>query len=222
MNDTPDPNWTPDPQLLEAYFDGELEGRDDVADLRAGLEAWLDEHPEAAGEWAKHQQVRKLWLDTTPLEPNAATWKQTLDQIDARRQQPMVAPTGTPRWWTASIVAASIALFFGLLFGALRSISPPNVKNDPVVRAPREKPNPDDMEVFPVTTAEEVVIHRVEGADTSLLVVGRLPVNGPLELAAPGEVRVVHVQPDARDQMMPTVLENGPRPPMIWAKLDTE
>jgi len=78
------------------------------------------------------------------------------------------------------------------------------------------------MDKFPVATAEEVVIRRVEGADTSLLVVGQLPVNGPLELAAPGEVHVFHVRPDRPDQMMPTVLEKGPSPPMIWAKLDTD
>ena len=40
-------DWTPDPQLLAAYFDGELEGRDDRADLRARVEAWLEQHPQA-------------------------------------------------------------------------------------------------------------------------------------------------------------------------------
>jgi hypothetical protein len=225
MKNAPAPDWKPDQQLLAAYFDGELEGRDDLADLRAWLEAWLQEHLEAAHDWASHQRLQKLWLDTTPAEPNAASWNQTLEQIAARRRKPIGVPGGQSAWLTASIVAASIALFFSLLFGALRFMWPTDVRNDPVAVALPENPNkadPQAMEVFPVATAEEVVIRRVEGADTSLLVVGQLPVNGPLELAAPGEVRVVHVRPDVRDQMMPTVLEKGPRPPMIWAKLNTD
>ena len=60
MNDAPKPNWTPDPQLLAAYFDGELEGRDDLADIRARIGVWLEEHPEAADQWTTHQNLQKL------------------------------------------------------------------------------------------------------------------------------------------------------------------
>jgi anti-sigma factor RsiW len=225
MKNAPDSDWKPDQQLLAAYFDGELEGRDDLADLRARLEAWLEEHPEAVHEWAIHQQLQKLWLDTTPAEPNAATWNRTLAQIEARRRKPVGVRRSKRPWLADSVVAASIALFFGLLFGASRFVLPTDVISDPFAVAPPEDPNKADpiaMEIFPVATAEEVVVRRVEGADTSLLVVGQLPVNGPLELAAPGEVRVVYVRPGVGDQMMPTVLEKGPHPPMIWAKLDTD
>ena len=72
MNNAPDPLWKPDPQLLAAFFDGELEGRDDLADLRARLESWLEAHPHTADDAATQQQLQKLWLDTTPAEPSAA------------------------------------------------------------------------------------------------------------------------------------------------------
>ena len=84
MNDSSNSPWTPDPQLLAAYFDGELEGRDDVADLRGKIEAWLETHPEANEEWRQQRALQKLWLDTTPAEPSAATWNQVLDQIDRK------------------------------------------------------------------------------------------------------------------------------------------
>jgi hypothetical protein len=77
-------------------------------------------------------------------------------------------------------------------------------------------------DVFPVATASEVTILRVEGSDTETLVVGTLPVHGPLELALPGEVSLTSVQPDAHDNMVPRVLLRGPSRPMIWARLDTE
>ena len=222
MKNAPDRDWQPDQQLLGAYFDGELEGRDDLADLCARLELWLDEHPEAAHEWVKHQQLRKLWIDTTPAEPRGDMWNETLERIDAQRKQPTEIPRAKYAWVPASLVAASIALVFGMAFGALRFLTQTSQSEEASAVPLKEKPiKPEaDTEVFPVATAEEVVIRRVEGADTSLLVVGRLPINGPLELAAPGEIRVVYVRPDASDQMMPTVHEHGPRPPMIWAKID--
>ena len=211
MNDSP--NWTPDPQLLAAYFDGELKCG---AELRARLEAWLEAHPYACEE---HHQLQKFWLDTTPAEPSAAAWNRTLDQIDARRQPPVVFPAKKGSWLTVGIMAGSIAICFGLLFGALRTLLPTNVKSDPLALA---VPTHNESEVFPVASAEEIVIFRIEGADTDMLVVGQLPVSGPLELAAPGEIHVFHARPAEGDQMVPTVRQSGPRPPMIWAKLDTE
>jgi anti-sigma factor RsiW len=214
MNNAPDSPWTPDPQLLAAFFDGELEGRGDLADLRARLEGWLEAHPQAADEGTKHQQLHKLWLETAPAEPSAATWTQTLDRIDAKRQQPITIPASKRPWLTVGIVAASIALFVGLLFGALRSMLPTAVKNDPLVVAPKVRPAA-EPEVFPVATADEVTIRLIEGADIGTLVVGELPVSGPLELAAPGEVFVFHAT--GAD-----VHQQGSRPPMIWARLETD
>ncbi len=218
-----DSSWKPDPQLLAAYFDGELEGRDDLADVRARIETWLETHPESADEWAQHRQLQKLWLDTTPAEPSAAAWDKTAKKIAVRRRQPIGSPQHP--WLAVGVTAASIALIFGLLFGILRYLQPTDAQNEPVVLAPREKPKLPlavEADVFPVATAAEVVVRRIEGADTSLLAVGRMPVEGMLELAAPGDVRVFMVRPAAQDRMMPNVRHDGPLRPMIWMPLETE
>ena len=120
---------------------------------------------------------------------------------------------------TVGVMAASIALFFGLSFAAMRTLLPTSFKSDPVALA---LPIHDEGEIFPVASADEIVIFRIEGADTDLLVVGQLPVSGPLELAAPGEIHVFHARPAEGDQMVPTMHQTGTRPPVIWAKLDTE
>ena len=219
MNDAPRSPWEPDPQLLAAYFDGELEGRHDLAEVRVRLEAWLDQHPQAADDTA---QLQKLWLDTTPAEPSAAAWNQTLEQIDAKRKQPIAIPPSQRPWLAVAIVAASSVVFVGLLFGAWRSMAPTGVKSDPLAVGPVEMPGKTEDDVWQVASADEVVILRIDGRDTKAVVVGVLPVPGMLEMAAPGEVRVFHARPDATDQMVPTVHQSGSRAPLIWAKLETD
>jgi hypothetical protein len=80
----------------------------------------------------------------------------------------------------------------------------------------------DDVEVFPVATADEIAILHVAGADTHTVIVGELPVLGPLELAGPGEVALTSVQPDVRDNMMPHIRMGGANRPMIWARVAEE
>ena len=224
MNDAPDPPWTPEPRLLAAYFDGELEGRDDAADLRARLEIWLETHPDAAEQWAKHHRLQMLWLDTTPAEPNTATWRRVLDQIAAKRHQPAaISMTRTP-WPTVGIMAASVLVVVGFSYGVWRSTFSAHGTNDAVTIAPLPHPDktlPNDIEVFQVATAGEVSILHIEGADTKMLVVGEMPVHGALELAAPGEVRITYVQPEPLDHIR-THVQEGPNRPMIWAKLEAE
>ena len=143
MNDNA---WKPDPELLAAYFDGELEGRDEVADLRARVEAWLEANPQAAEQWGEHQELKKLWQSTTPAEPSAAAWKQSLEGIDSQRRQP--SPARRRRFWLiASVVAASVLLFVGLLVGAFRSFGPPQ-ENKQLVQPPRHETPGDDLEIL--------------------------------------------------------------------------
>ena len=66
---------------------------------------------------ADHQNLRKLWLDTTPTEPSMATWNRVLEKIDEQRRRPV--PTSRRGWLTASLIAASVAVVFGTTFGAL-------------------------------------------------------------------------------------------------------
>jgi anti-sigma factor RsiW len=200
-------DWQPDPQLLAAYFDGELNGRADIADVRARIEAWLEAHPEAAEDLA---ELKKLLRDTAPAQPSEAAWQETRARIEAQR--PAAVPRSRRPWLAAAVVAASIVLFIGVLFGAWRSFQRPN---EALVKMPQPNmPDAEEFEVLTVASANEVTILRIEGADTEAVVVGLLPVNGELELAAPGEVCIsckcprVHVRQDAQNR------------PMVWARAD--
>jgi hypothetical protein len=210
MNAAPDPHWQPDPQLLAAYFDGELDGRDGVADVRARIEAWLEAHPEAMAEWTKHRQLDKIWGATTPAQPNADAWDRTLARIDeGRRKQPAPARSANRGWLGVALLLTGVAaVAVGLLLGTLFP------RAGTQVVSPK---NQDAVEVFAVATSDEITILRVEGADTASLVIGEPPLSGPIELAEYGEIRVVHLRPDARDSMIPNVRQQGPHRPMIWA-----
>ena len=211
MKPSADPKWNPDPQLLSAYFDGELE-----ADVRARIEVWLEAHPETAEEWAVHKKVRTLWRDTTPAEPRAAVWDQVLERIDVQRKQPIAAPAGQRPWLTAGIIAASIVIFIGLLLGGLRSMLPKPGPEQPLVKLPQPTEDFADIDMLQVAAASEVTILRIDGADTEAVVVGEMPVSGPLDLAASGEVCITCKCPRVN------VRQNPPYRPMVWARLDPE
>jgi hypothetical protein len=208
-------DWAPSPELLAAYFDGEFECRDDLARLRARLERWLTEHPEAREELAEYHRLRQLWQETTPADPLPARWDHLLDELASRRLHGSAAVGWRPGWsWTWKAAAlAGIAACVALLVNAVvnRAIVP----NDPPALVQDDEP-------FPVATAEEIVVLRVEGADTGSLVVGQLPLQGPLELIGPNDFTLTSVQPHPRDNMVPHVRVGGTRSPMIWAKLDSD
>jgi hypothetical protein len=213
MNESSNSPWTPDPQLLAAYFDGELEGRDDVADVRAKIEAWIETHPEAQEEWCKHRELQQAWLDTTPADPGPATWNQVLEQIRAKRQvsEPGAQAAGGRRVWLAvGAFAASVALFVGLLFAAMRGIES-TPKNDITINPKVPEP---EVEVFQVATADEIRIIWIDGADTAAMIVGDMPLNEPMELVATSEFRVVTCCPKMN------VRQSEHERPMVHARAD--
>jgi anti-sigma factor RsiW len=221
MNAPDHHDWQPDSQVLGAYFDGEMEGRDDLADLRARLEAWLEQHPDARTQWAEHQALMHAWLDTTPQEPDAAIWRKVLDRIDAESRRP-AAPTVRRSRRRIGVIAAGIALLVGVAYVAMQDDSSPTVKNETVAVAPPDKALDDDDAVFPVATAGEIVVSYIEGADTHAIAVGQLPVHGPLELAESGDVHVVAIRSDAESRMRPQVRQDGPSRPMVWMPRETD
>ncbi len=95
------------------------------------------------------------------------------------------------------------------------------IYSTPVVEPVAERAGQTDTEVFPVATAEEIAILHVEGDDTGTVVVGRMPVDGPLELAQPGDVLLNSVSPAPGDEMVPDVQWNQGSP-MIWAPVQRE
>jgi hypothetical protein len=209
MNESSNSPWTPDPQLLAAYFDGELEGRDDVAEVRAQIEAWLETHPEAKEEWRRHRELQELWLDTTPADPGPAAWNQVLDQIDARRQ---VEPRRSRRaWWAAGIIAASVALLVGSFIVASR-FTP---QEPEIARVQPKQVEPEEVEVFPVAAASEITIIWIDGADASAMIVGDMPLEESMELVAAGDIRVVTCCPKTH------VRQGENQRPMVHARADT-
>src|SRR5262249_6571191 len=134
----PESNWQPDPQLLAAYYDGELEGRNELADMRARIEAWLEAHPEASADWAKHRSLQKLWLATTPAEPSEPVWQDMLARIAARRGVP-VADTRRRPWLWVGAVAASVVMLVGVSYGLVRWLTP---EPTPLVQVQPPQPTP--------------------------------------------------------------------------------
>jgi hypothetical protein len=211
MNANFDPNWQPDPQLLAAYFDGELEGCPDAA-LRLQIEAWLDAHPESRSTWDDHRKLQKLMRDTVPAEPSVAAWKQTLERIAAEQKRPNVKTPARARWMTAALVAASVLLFVGALFGIAHLTRPD--KQDQFVDRP-EVVMPDD-EAWPVASASEVTVLCIEGSDIDAVIVGTMPVSGEIELAEPGDVCIKCNCPRIN------VRQDSQHRPMIWAVAKTD
>jgi len=198
-------------EILAAYADGEFEGRDDLVILKQRVEDWLANHPEGAQELARIRQLKSAWQQTTPADPDPAVWQRMLQTLTDPPKKPA---SRCPSWRRTMEIAAGVAacVIVGLAiwaYGLRRSPAP--------APAPVETEEP-----FSVAAAHEVEILAVEGADTQTLVVGALPVQGPLELAGPGDVTVTSVQPAARDNMMPEIRVQGPGRPMIWARLDTD
>ena len=212
-------DWRPTPELLAAYFDGELVGSTDRDLLSRRVQDWLRRHPEAGADLADYRRLDRLWQETAPPDPGADAWL----QLEARIAQ---APTGTPApprrlstgSWAATLLATAAAAALAVWLGFTHEWTPSLARPQP----PPPAPVADVVETLPVATADEIAILHVEGADTQTLVVGELPVQGVLELAAPGEVALTSVQPDIRDNMMPQLHIGGAQRPLIWAPVAQE
>lgn len=203
MTPSDDPSWAPSPELLAAYFDGEFEGRDELGPLRRRLEDWLARNPDACAELADYRRLRQLWLETTPPEPAPSAWQTVQAHLEAncRHGRVPVATRSSP--WPTAVLTGAACLLFAL------------------TAASRLKVLMDDSP-FPVASEREVVILHVDGADAGTIVVGELPLQGPLELVGPGDVTLTSVQPAQRDNMVPDVFVAGPGRPIIWARAEHE
>jgi hypothetical protein len=210
-------DWHPAPELLAAFFDGELAGRPDHDALRNRIQDWLRRHPEARADLAGYRRLDRLWQKTTPPEPSSEAWQQVAARVQrlgtSRPTQPRRVALGR---WVAALLASAACLGLLVWLGLGHEPTPHLVQPKLI------QPAPEDIEVFPVATADEIAILHVAGADTQTLAVGVLPVQGALELAGPGEVALTSVQPDARDNMLPNVRIGGTLRPMIWAPFAAE
>jgi hypothetical protein len=215
----------PPPELLAAYADGELDGRDAVLPLKHKVEAWLRANAGARADVDMQRCLRRLWNATTPPEPDEAAWQQVLARLP---QSPAPAPKAKfpIRWVAAAAVLVASAAGLAIYFWPQRLEGPdmadrtlmhaPSIdfKNTPRKMEPRT-PLLDDGEVFAVATAEEIEILRVQGQDVRSLAVAD-PSLHRIELMGPGEAALTK-QPPMRGVRM-----EGSQRPMIWARLDSE
>ena len=191
--------------------------RGPMATFLKAMIQWAVVGVKAREQCADLAKLQKVWLDTTPAEPSSVAWELCRAGISTDRayiSQP-ASPPRRSRFVVAALVAGA-ALFVGAVVGIWR-FAPTDMDDH---RAAVNVLKNETDEVFEVAQSHEITILRVEGSDTDSFVVGILPLVGALELADPGEVRVLFVRPEASDQSLPNVREQGR--PMIWARNEVD
>jgi hypothetical protein len=186
-----------------AYADGELEPGE-----RERIEAWLADHPEAAAEVESLRRLERLCQAAAPPEPAPEAWARVLARIETSLPGPGTSRPRTaarPLVWASGVAAA--AVLFGVLL--TRSLGPGPSKPG--------GPAGNDEEPFPVASAEDITIIRMDAHDLSALVVGQPPVQeGPLEMASRNDVKVLNVEPAWPDGPVARFVQ-GDEIPMIWS-----
>jgi anti-sigma factor RsiW len=198
------------PDLLAAYADGELD-----ADGRARVEAWLEAHPSARpiveSQRGLSRRNRRLWRSASAPAPSEHSWARLFsrmqDALDAPKTPASAGPSRRRRWRylvpaLSTAAAVAIAIYLG---------RPSN--------GPAPLPAPAAEDVLAVATAGDVDILGLDDRDASAILVGRLPLAGPVVLAGHGDVTVVNMQ-KAEDGMMPKAQMNeAGMAPMIVAPI---
>jgi hypothetical protein len=229
---SPEDHWTPSQELLAAYGDGELDCHPQRSLLRSQIEAWLAEHPEDAAELEDQVELGRLMAETTAVEPSEAQWAAVWAGIER-------APRPRWRWaaavWLAGLAAAGaaaaavVAVVLNLPPAQEQHVSPgrtsqPAVVDDSAARSAMATVQhagnaavrrAGQIEVLKVATSDEIEIIRIAGSDTDSMIVGRLPLTGPMVMIEPHEVEI-----------MPPANSAGPRPElrkgMLWTPLPGE
>lgn len=208
-------NSRPDADLLAAYAAGELDGDAALAPFKEQVEKWLAEHPQdlpATENW-----LQDLWETSRPAEPETTHFDAILERLQSLPTDGGRRPVPAGIRWR--LLAAGLAAMAAAVWLAFALVSSPQdiVKDDANATTVASTP----PEAFQVASSDEIEILSVDGAATSTLVVGRVPVQGPLELLAPGDVTLTSVQPADGDNMVPRV-HKGHETPLIWARVDSE
>ncbi|MFO0810996.1 MAG: hypothetical protein U0746_20395 [Gemmataceae bacterium] len=197
-------------EWLAAYVDGEL---DSVG--RAQVERWLAENPEAWAELeAQHRYSGTnagFWRWTAAPTPREGTWSRTFANIRDAIAQSSRSTRPPERTSRSRVVAvAAIAAVALLAIHLLRPTPPgrPDGLSPPV------------EEALALAGEDDIEIVSLPGADEDTIVVGRLPLDGPIVLATVADVALERVNRDT-DGMMPIVqgMQAGPNAPMIIAPM---
>jgi hypothetical protein len=162
-------SWTPTPEELAAYADGEADRL-----LRDRIDVWLDHHPEGQAELDQYRDLSRAWRHTSPADPAHESWDAAFERIAGGLKRP-AAPAGRRRFWLGLLGAALAA---ACVWGAL------------LLRQGLVPPDQDD-EPFPVVSASEVIIISMNPDDRAALPVGE-PLDLPqVDLATHEEIELV-------------------------------
>lgn len=185
----PHPPW---PELLAAYADGELDPA-----ARAAVERWLVANPEGRDElFAQHQLGPgnwELWHNAEPPQPSERDWARVGRAVaDTAIARP--TPPATTRPWrrTAAWLVGGLAAAAAVAWLAYPSPRHPSATVPERVVAAAHPTTEDPLAgipVLPVATAADVDISRVAGTGGGV-VVGDIPLPGPMVLAAEADVDV--------------------------------
>jgi hypothetical protein len=156
--------------------------------------------------------LRSLFRAGAPAEPSEAEWSALLDGVQRGLDRPRVTPVPAGSRWRLSIMAAAT-----LAAALALALAVPSFRDQPGPAIDHERA---DVAAFPVTDRDDVEILSVDADDSRAIVVGDLPLRGPIVLMEPGDVALRSLergpQGEFPDVHMQAETEQGP---MIWAPL---
>jgi anti-sigma factor RsiW len=206
------------PELLAGLVDGELSPAE-----RSAVEAWLDAHPDGRAEVEAQRSLARqnvvFWKRVAAPQPGESAWAEVLGRVRERLRPatPAViyrepaAPRRRGRWMTW---AAGLATAAALAFASWSLLVPPG-------GGPRTgEPVLTSTDAFAVATDDEVDIESLQG-DGALVVVGRPPLGGPVELVTVGDVVFEAIASDTDLQpSKPTGERTDPKRPLLLPPID--
>jgi hypothetical protein len=194
----------PPPEWLAGYADGEL----DAAAARR-VRDWLAAHPDFTDDLAMQVHFSpanvSFWQSVTPAEPSEAAWADVAwriqEAVEAEQHRP--PPRRAFPWWST---LTGLGLAAGLALALLV----------PSPRRSLSRPTAADAEAWTLAESQDVEILSLRSDDANLLVVGRMPLAGPLELATVDELEFHTMAPS--DGMQPEISPMNPGDvPMVVA-----
>jgi hypothetical protein len=204
------PGQRPPIELLAAFLDGEL-----TADDRQMIQDWLTCHPEEAELVQTHRNLLRFWRESAPPEPEEKAWREVLAHIESCgtsrtydrnthaggvvRSSTLDSRSSAPsrsRWIRTGLLALAAAA--AVILAVFNPHKEPPPKSGRVQLAV-EHPLGDDLTLL---TPDDVDLVSMEMTDTKLLVVGKLPVEEPIELVAKGDVTLHNF----REDMAPMII----------------
>jgi hypothetical protein len=198
---TTDDNTNPTPETLAAYLDGEL-----TPSERNTMERRLSSRPDLCDELDAHRRLSRVWQTTHPSEPDDQAWGATMAGISNRL--PVLAAKHPRRrfplgWFAGIAAAAAVIALIWILAGKPRLPDPTS-----------PQPEIETVETFPAASPDDVDITSLWGAGDELVLVGRPPLDAPMELAGPGDV-VIDEKSPVKDTNIEFHEEPGSSPMII-------